>query len=233
VERNSLSPYRGAERKEASDSGAEAQAEIKSTGKGGKKEAVQDKIEKSGRKEGKDSLKGKGESRERDKGVGGKQPEGKGEGREKDKGGGGKQPDNAFTAAPPKGAISNIQAQSSIALSRDGKGVLVSWLNKVEVMSPVSRKRILSLEGHTAPVTAVCVHPVNVSQAYTASFDGTIRLWDIKDGANIKQWNLHMAIYQLVISPDGKYAYATLLKAATQGNKGASYVHQACILLLI
>jgi hypothetical protein len=215
VERNSLSPYRGAERKEASDSGAEAQAEIKSTGKGGKKEAVQDKIEKSGRKEGKDSLKGKGESRERDKGVGGKQP------------------DNAFTAAPPKGAISNIQAQSSIALSRDGKGVLVSWLNKVEVMSPVSRKRILSLEGHTAPVTAVCVHPVNVSQAYTASFDGTIRLWDIKDGANIKQWNLHMAIYQLVISPDGKYAYATLLKAATQGNKGASYVHQACILLLI
>jgi WD40 repeat protein len=226
VERNSLSPYRGAERKEASDSGVEAQAEMKSTRKGGKKEAAQDKIEKSARKEGKDSSKGKGEGRERDKGGGGKQPEGKGEGKERDKGGGGKQPDNSFTGAPPKGAISNIEAQASIALSRDGKGVLVSWLNKVEVMSPVSRKRILSLEGHTAPVTAVCVHPVNVSQAYTASFDGTIRLWDIQDGANIKQWNLHMAIYQLVISPDGKYAYATLLKAATQGNKGASYVHQ-------
>jgi len=104
--------------------------------------------------------------------------------------------------------------------------VLVSWLNKVEVMSPVSRKRILSLEGHTAPVTAVCVHPVHISQAYTASLDGTIRLWDIQDGANIKQWNMHMAVYQLVIAPDGRYAYATILKAATQGNKGASYVHQ-------
>ncbi len=120
-----------------------------------------------------------------------------------------------------------LDAQASLALSRDGKAVLVSVLNAVEIMSPVSRKRMLSLEGHAAAVTAVCVHPLNVSQAYTASFDGTVRLWDISDGANLKQWNLHQPIYQLVIAADGTYAYATILKSvAAEGNKAVSYVHQ-------
>jgi WD40 repeat protein len=120
-----------------------------------------------------------------------------------------------------------LDAQASLALSRDGKAVLVAVLNKVDIMSPVSRKRMLSLEGHAAAVTAVCVHPHHVSQAYTASFDGTVRLWDISDGANLKQWNLHQPIYQLVISADGTYAYATILKSvAAQGNKAVSYVHQ-------
>ena len=105
--------------------------------------------------------------------------------------------------------------------------MLVSCLNKVEIMSPISRKRMVSLEGHAAAVTAVLVHPLNVSQALTASFDGTIRLWDISDGANLKQWNLHQPIFQFVLSPDAKYAYATILKGvASEGNKAVSYVHQ-------
>jgi hypothetical protein len=135
-------------------------------------------------------------------------------------------------ALPVTAAGTAIEAQASLALSRDGKAVLVSWLNKVEILSPVSRKRLLSLEGHSAAVTAVCVHPLNVSQAYTASFDGTIRLWDISDGANLKQWNVHQPIFQLVISSDAQHAYVTILKGvATEGNKSVSYVHQVCAAL--
>ena len=130
-------------------------------------------------------------------------------------------------AAPLTSAGTVMEAQASIALSRDGKAVLAAWLNKVEILSPVTRKRMLSLEGHDAQVTAIAVHPLNISQTFTASFDGTIRLWDISDGANLKQWNLNQPIYQLVVSPDAKYAYATLLKGvATEGNKAVSYVHQ-------
>jgi len=135
-------------------------------------------------------------------------------------------------ALPVTAAGTAIEAQASLALSRDGKAVLVSWLNKVEILSPVSRKRLLSLEGHSAAATAVCVHPLNVSQAYTASFDGTIRLWDISDGANLKQWNVHQPIFQLVISSDAQHAYVTILKGvATEGNKSVSYVHQVCAAL--
>ena len=127
-----------------------------------------------------------------------------------------------------EGAAGNtVDAQACLALSKDGKAVLVAVSNKVEILSPISRKRMLQLEGHVAAVTAICLHPLNVSQAYTASFDGTVRLWDISDGANLKQWNLHQPIYQLVILADGTHAYATILKSvAAQGNKGVSYVHQ-------
>ena len=195
------------ERKEEGANPAGPQSDVKSAKKSIKMEERRE--EKGERSAKKDEKKGKGNSKE----------------------GAAAAAEEAATAmrvAPPlTTAGASLEAPASIALSRDGKAVLVSWLNQVEIMSPVSRKRVLSLEGHTAPVTAVSVHPINVSQAFTASFDGTIRLWDISDGANLKQWNVSQPIFQLVISPDAKYAYATILKGvAAEGNKAVSHVHQ-------
>lgn len=114
-----------------------------------------------------------------------------------------------------------------ITFSKDGKSVLAIWLNKVEVLSSLTGKRLLSLEGHTASISAVVLHPINVSQVFTASFDGTLRMWDISDGAPVKLWNLKQPLLHLAISSDGKLAYATLLKSPDLSNpRGVSYVHR-------
>jgi WD40 repeat protein len=114
-----------------------------------------------------------------------------------------------------------------ITFSQDGKAVLAIWLNKVEVMSSLTGKRLVSLEGHTAAVSALALHPINVSQVFTASFDGTLRLWDISDGAPVKLWNLGQPLLHIAISSDGQVAYATLLKSPDLSNpRAVSYVHR-------
>jgi NET1-associated nuclear protein 1 (U3 small nucleolar RNA-associated protein 17) len=76
-------------------------------------------------------------------------------------------------------------------------------------------------------VTAVLAHPAHVSQAFTASLDGFIRLWDLSDGAPIKAWNLSAPIRHMVVSPDASTAYATVLKGVDLvGKKAVSYVNE-------
>ncbi|KAI9189118.1 NET1-associated nuclear protein 1 [Blastocladiella emersonii ATCC 22665] len=54
---------------------------------------------------------------------------------------------------------------------------------------------------HTANITALALSPKNPFQVYSAGLDGSIRLWDINDGALLKTWDLQASISHFRIHP--------------------------------
>ncbi|KAM5553832.1 hypothetical protein ABKV19_025854 [Rosa sericea] len=98
--------------------------------------------------------------------------------------GGGK----SYVSAPP-------------AFSNDAKRLLVCTGTVVSVFSTSTGLQILSLEAHTALVTAVIVVPGNkaLSFCWTASLDGTVRYWDFAAAELMKTIDIKMPIYSMVI----------------------------------
>ncbi|HZK79638.1 MAG TPA: hypothetical protein VFC46_01190, partial [Humisphaera sp.] len=76
---------------------------------------------------------------------------------------------------------------TAVAFSPDGTNVALGTMNDVNVYSAADGKKIYTLSGHQGPVYAVCYKP-DGSQIATAGYDGTIRLYDSKDGKLVKQF---------------------------------------------
>jgi NET1-associated nuclear protein 1 (U3 small nucleolar RNA-associated protein 17) len=117
---------------------------------------------------------------------------------------------------------------ASVKFSTDGRVLLVTSGNCVDVISVASGSKLAALEGHTQLVTDIALHPLHTSQAYTASLDGTLRLWDFSDGAPIQVLDLGRPVRQVVVLPDGASAYATLIPPndARAAPRAESHVHR-------
>eukprot|EP00960_Hanusia_phi_P008262 236261-Hanusia_phi.AAC.1 len=115
---------------------------------------------------------------------------------------------------------------AAVCFSKDGKKMLTSWASHVEVHSTLSGKKMFALEGHTRQVTGISLHPFNVSQAFTSSLDGSLRLWDVSDGTDLKVWSLPFPINSFVLSSDARLAYVAMVKegegAGKEGGKKSS-----------
>jgi NET1-associated nuclear protein 1 (U3 small nucleolar RNA-associated protein 17) len=62
--------------------------------------------------------------------------------------------------------------------------------------------------GHSNKITRVILNPKNHLQLYTASLDGTIKLWDYNDDILLKTYNVNAPIQSMVMSPETSgYAY--------------------------
>ncbi|RDX65834.1 WD repeat-containing protein 75, partial [Mucuna pruriens] len=87
------------------------------------------------------------------------------------------------------------------AFSSDGKRVLVCSGSTVSVFSTATGSLVSSLEGHTAPVTALVVVPASTFLCYcwTASLDGTIRHWDYSLPECVKIIDLHFPVFSMVV----------------------------------
>ena len=63
---------------------------------------------------------------------------------------------------------------------------------------------LVVLEGHTGPVEAAMWSPDGTS-AFTASLDGTVRMWDSDTGAELLQLVGLEDVPSLSVSPDGRH----------------------------
>ncbi|KAL7752163.1 NET1-associated nuclear protein 1 [Sorochytrium milnesiophthora] len=66
----------------------------------------------------------------------------------------------------------------------------------VRTLSPQNHEN-----SHTRNVTSIILNPMNTLQVYSASLDGSIRLWDINDGALLSLWHVDMPISHLKLHP--------------------------------
>ncbi|KAL0872751.1 hypothetical protein Bca101_022456 [Brassica carinata] len=107
---------------------------------------------------------------------------------------------------------------SAPAFSNDAKKLLLCTANSVSVFSVATGLKVASLEGHTAPVTTVIVDPdgpEDDSYCWTASLDGTIRIWDFSKPILVKTFDIiHLPIYSMVVLPSrvsrGLIAYVSV-----------------------
>ncbi|KAL7312542.1 NET1-associated nuclear protein 1 [Mucor circinelloides] len=76
--------------------------------------------------------------------------------------------------------------------------------------------------GHSNKITRVILNPKNHLQLYTASLDGTIKLWDYNDDILLKTYNVNAPIQSMVMSPEASgYAYIVVKSDEAEKDKSA------------
>lgn len=70
--------------------------------------------------------------------------------------------------------------------------------------------------GHRNKITRVILNPKNHLQLYTASLDGTIKLWDYNDDILLKTYNVNAPIEHMVMSSETP-GHAYIVVNATEG----------------
>ncbi|MBA2244751.1 MAG: hypothetical protein H0W11_07320, partial [Gemmatimonadetes bacterium] len=80
------------------------------------------------------------------------------------------------------------------------------WLRPLTASLPRERGLIRTLSGHSGSVSAVAITP-DGRQALSASWDQTLKLWDLESGAELRTLSGHSGwVWAVAISPDGRQA---------------------------
>ena len=92
------------------------------------------------------------------------------------------------------------------ALPKDIKNLERPYVIEAEVaLRKASQSNTAILRGHTDKVLSIALSP-DGHVAVSASFDGTIRLWDLKTGQTVKELPIKkMPLLAVSFSPDGQY----------------------------
>lgn len=69
--------------------------------------------------------------------------------------------------------------------------------------APPPLKPQRELKGHGQPIHTLRLHPKNATQILSGSQDGTIRLWDVRNGNTIRTWNHGSPVVDVAVLPDG------------------------------
>ena len=99
----------------------------------------------------------------------------------------------------------------SVAWSHDGKRLVSSSADRtVRVWDTAERRELLCCEGHKGIVTQVRFLPSWQRQVISASYDTSLRIWSLSDGALAKSLGTPSmeAVRALAISPEGEYAFS-------------------------
>lgn len=101
-------------------------------------------------------------------------------------------------------------SDSNYFFSCNGKSIRILSVETGQVV------RILSSSveegGHSDTVTCVLINPKNPLQLYSASLDGTIKLWDFNDAVLLQTFDATVPIYNMVMhesSPNDVYITTT------------------------
>jgi WD40 repeat protein len=74
-----------------------------------------------------------------------------------------------------------------VAFSPDGSHALTAWGKIAYLYDVATGKELKKFKGHTESISAVAYSPKG-NQVLTGSFDGTVRLWDVKTGAMVRSF---------------------------------------------
>jgi hypothetical protein len=85
----------------------------------------------------------------------------------------------------------------SSLFSREGRNLLISSGNSVQLYSVETGALLATLCGHTAPICGLMHHPVKQRSALSGSIDGTIREWDFETGACLGVINIGAPIVKV------------------------------------
>lgn len=65
-------------------------------------------------------------------------------------------------------------------------------------------KLVRELQGHTREVSSLAAVPQTSNQLVSGSIDGTLRIWDVNDGQQLRQFIHGSGVVSVAIRPDGK-----------------------------
>ncbi|KAG0740570.1 hypothetical protein G6F62_009074 [Rhizopus arrhizus] len=127
-----------------------------------------------------------------------------------------------------KTAGGNI-SQYPVEFTKDSKYFFTSVHSSVKVYSMATGAvvKVLSQStlagGHSDKVTCVILNPKNHLQLYTASLDGTIKLWDYNDNILLKTYHIRSPIEYMVISQETPNDAYIVVKTKDEENNSTVY----------
>jgi len=95
-------------------------------------------------------------------------------------------------------------AVNSVCFLNDGRMVTAGADGRIAVWTPGRQQPDQAFEGHTGPVVALAVSP-DGSQLASASWDHTVRLWSLSDGAQRVLEGHSQNVNGVAFAPDGKW----------------------------
>ena len=99
---------------------------------------------------------------------------------------------------------SAVQAQKVIKVtSPDRTREALATDRQVRVIDNQSKKEILSMIGHTQPITTLTFTP-DCKQLITGSQDRSVRIWDLTTGRVMRVFYLGTPVQAVAVSIDGK-----------------------------
>ncbi|KAG2174669.1 hypothetical protein INT44_006933 [Umbelopsis vinacea] len=104
-------------------------------------------------------------------------------------------------------ALAGVLSRFPIVFTKDSKYFFCCVSNTIKIYNVTSGEVVKTLStsalqgGHRDTVTALCLNPKNPLQLYSASLDGTIKLWDYNDNILLKTHQVNLPIENMVISP--------------------------------
>ena len=101
-----------------------------------------------------------------------------------------------------------------VEYSIDDKRILVLAGTEVRVIDAKTGRLSTTLQGHESRITSVALSWSNHLQVITSSTDGTLRIWDLEDGACLKIKKLGSDVQRVVTtSMDPSHCYVLLTKS--------------------
>jgi len=101
----------------------------------------------------------------------------------------------------PKYAGGNL-TKFPLTYSLDGKILFCCCSTLVKLINVKTLEHVRVLKGHTATVVGVCANPLNRLQVFSASKDGTVRVWDVSDGTCLDVIEMGAPVEHFVVSGD-------------------------------
>lgn len=121
----------------------------------------------------------------------------------------------------PKGSLETPHEVTSLALNADGTrlfsghagdNVIRGWAVPFEAPKPAEGdkpaeavKPVVEMKGHTAPISAVAVLLPAAAQLVSSGADGTWRVWEIANGAQVRSQDNGAPITSLALKNDGQF----------------------------
>jgi RNA polymerase sigma factor (sigma-70 family) len=100
---------------------------------------------------------------------------------------------------------SDSEGIASVAFSADGKLALAGCMDNVVTLLKLSDGTQTRLEGHTKQIHGAVFTP-DGQRVLSASYDQTVRLWDVATGKELCRFFGHTNwVWPVAVSPDGKY----------------------------
>eukprot|EP00193_Tetraselmis_chui_P016806 CAMPEP_0177794212 /NCGR_PEP_ID=MMETSP0491_2-20121128/25517_1 /TAXON_ID=63592 /ORGANISM="Tetraselmis chuii, Strain PLY429" /LENGTH=807 /DNA_ID=CAMNT_0019316837 /DNA_START=58 /DNA_END=2481 /DNA_ORIENTATION=+ len=95
-------------------------------------------------------------------------------------------------------------------VSGDGRLLLLPAGSTIRACAAATGETLAKFSGrHSAQVTAVVRDPRSATQVYSASLDGTVKLWDLHEGVVLKSITVGAPVASLVVPSAGSVAFVT------------------------